>query len=61
MPPSASSAPHRQRTVIVPILLGRGVRPWEGLDGLERDCRVEATSSPTGCAHLTFTRTPADS
>jgi dihydrofolate reductase len=45
--------------VVVPILLGRGVRLWEGLEGLEADYRVEATSSPRGVTHLTFTRTSA--
>ncbi|MEX5272159.1 dihydrofolate reductase family protein [Kocuria sabuli] len=45
--------------VVVPILLGRGVRLWEGLEGLEADYQVEATSSPTGVTHLTFTRTSA--
>ena len=42
--------------VVVPILLGRGVRLWTGLEGLEKDYRVEATSSPSGVTHLTFTR-----
>ncbi|MEX5303528.1 dihydrofolate reductase family protein [Kocuria sabuli] len=45
--------------VMVPILLGRGVRLWEGLEGLEADYQVEATCSPTGVTHLTFTRTSA--
>lgn len=45
--------------VVVPILLGRGVRLWDGLDGLERDYTIEATSSPSGVTHLTFTRTGA--
>jgi hypothetical protein len=43
--------------VVVPILLGRGVRLWHGLEGLEKDYRVEATSSPSGVTHVTFTRT----
>src|SRR3954453_15431640 len=43
--------------VIVPILLGRGVRLWDGLEGLEKDFQVEATSSPSGVTHVTFTRT----
>jgi dihydrofolate reductase len=43
--------------VVVPILLGRGVRLWDGLEGLEKDYAVEATSSPSGVTHLTFTRT----
>jgi dihydrofolate reductase len=42
--------------VVVPILLGRGVRLWEGLEGLEKDYKVEATSSPSGVTHVTFTR-----
>ena len=42
--------------VVVPILLGRGARLWEGLEALERDYQVEATSSPTGVTHVTFTR-----
>jgi len=42
--------------VVVPILLGRGVRLWEGLEGLEKDYDVEAVSSPSGVTHVTFTR-----
>ena len=42
--------------VVVPILLGRGVRLWDGLEGLEKDFEVEATSSPSGVTHVTFTR-----
>ena len=42
--------------VVVPILLGRGVRLWDGLEGLEKDYEVEATSSPSGVTHVTFTR-----
>ena len=37
--------------VVVPILLGRGVRLWDGLEGLEKDYKVEATSSPSGVTH----------
>jgi dihydrofolate reductase len=43
--------------VVVPILLGRGVRLWDGLEGLEQDYQVQATSSPSGVTHVTFTRT----
>jgi dihydrofolate reductase len=43
--------------VVIPILLGRGVRLWDGLEGLEKDYQVEATSSPSGVTHVTFTRT----
>ncbi|MGA6161136.1 dihydrofolate reductase family protein [Amycolatopsis magusensis] len=42
--------------VVVPILLGRGVRLWDGLEGLEEHYQVEATSSPSGVTHVTFTR-----
>jgi dihydrofolate reductase len=41
--------------VQVPILLGRGVRLWDGLEGLEARYDVEAVSSPSGVTHLTFT------
>ncbi len=42
--------------VLVPILLGRGVRLWDGLEALEQRYDVEAVSSPSGVTHLTFTR-----
>ena len=42
--------------VVVPIVLGRGVRLWDGLEGLERDYEIEAVSSPSGVTHLTFAR-----
>jgi dihydrofolate reductase len=45
---------------VSPILLGRGVRLWDGLEGFEKDYLVEATSSPSGVTHLTFTRAGAD-
>jgi dihydrofolate reductase len=42
--------------VQVPILLGRGVRLWDGLEGLEQDYAVEAVTTPSGVTHLTFSR-----
>jgi dihydrofolate reductase len=45
--------------VVVPILLGRGVRLWDGLEGLEKSYQAEATSSPSGVTHVTFTRAGA--
>ena len=42
--------------VQVPILLGRGVRLWDGLEGFEERYDVESLSSPSGVAHMTFTR-----
>jgi dihydrofolate reductase len=44
-------------TVVVPILLGRGVRLWDRLEGLEKDYEIEAISSPSGVTHVTFNRT----
>ncbi|MEE3850187.1 dihydrofolate reductase family protein [Gordonia sp. LSe1-13] len=42
--------------VMVPILLGRGERLWEGLEGLEQRFRIESVTSPSGVIHLTFER-----
>jgi dihydrofolate reductase len=42
--------------VIAPIVLGRGVRLWDGLEGLEDRFAIEAVSTPSGVTHLTFTR-----
>jgi dihydrofolate reductase len=45
--------------VQVPIVLGRGVSVWEGLEGLEETYGVEAVSSPSGVTHVTLTRRAA--
>ncbi len=45
--------------VVVPILLGRGERIWDGLEGIESDYEIEAVSSPSGVTHVTFTRAGA--
>lgn len=42
--------------VVVPIVLGRGTRLWDGLEGLESTFAVESVSSPSGVVHLTLTR-----
>src|SRR5258708_35265443 len=42
--------------VQVPIVLGRGVRLWDGLEALEGDYEIEAISAPSGVTHLTFDR-----
>ena len=42
--------------VQVPIVLGRGVRVWDGLEALEKDYDIEAVSAPSGVTHLTFDR-----
>jgi dihydrofolate reductase len=40
----------------VPIVLGRGVRLWDGLESLESRYDIEPVSAPSGITHLTFTR-----
>jgi dihydrofolate reductase len=42
--------------VQVPILLGRGVRLWDGIEGIEDRFAIESVVSPSGVTHLTFTR-----
>jgi dihydrofolate reductase len=41
---------------IVPIVLGRGERLWDGLDDLESRFQMEFVSSPSGVTHLTLSR-----
>jgi dihydrofolate reductase len=42
--------------VVAPVVLGRGERLWDGLEGLEERFDIEATPSPSGVVHLTFVR-----
>ncbi|MET9557310.1 dihydrofolate reductase family protein [Streptomyces sp. NPDC006645] len=42
--------------VVVPILLGRGERLWDGLEGLEKEYDIESVSTPSGVTHLMFSR-----
>lgn len=42
--------------VVVPILLGRGVRLWDGQEGLEARYDIRSEASPSGVTHLTFER-----
>lgn len=42
--------------VQVPIVLGRGVRIWDGLEALEDTFDIEVVSTPSGVTHLTFQR-----
>jgi dihydrofolate reductase len=44
--------------VVVPIVLGRGVRLWDGLEDVQERFDVQTVSTPSGVAHLTFTRKP---
>src|SRR3954468_6416665 len=52
----AAGLSDRMHLAAAPILLGRGVRLWDGLEGLEQDYDVEATSAPSGVTHLTLSR-----
>jgi dihydrofolate reductase len=49
----------RLHVAIAPILLGRGIRPWDDLRGLEAGYTVKAETAPSGTSHLTFQRKPA--
>jgi dihydrofolate reductase len=42
--------------VVVPIVLGRGERLWDGLEGIEERFDVTTTPSPSGVVHLVFER-----
>ena len=42
---------------VVPIILGRGVRLWDGLEGIERDFSVASETTPSGVTHITFSKT----
>lgn len=46
----------RFHVAITPILLGRGIRLWDDLRGLERDYAVYAETAETGVVHLAFDR-----
>lgn len=42
--------------VVVPIILGRGVRLWDGLEGLETRFDIESVTTRSGVTHMFFTR-----
>ena len=46
----------RMHIIIAPIVLGRGERLSDGLEGRERHFGLEAVSTPSGITHVTFTR-----
>jgi dihydrofolate reductase len=41
---------------VVPIVLGRGERLWDGLEGLEKRFQAESVTTPSGVTHMTFIR-----
>lgn len=46
----------RLHVAIAPILLGRGIRLWDDLRGLEAGYTVKTETAPSGTIHLTFQR-----
>jgi dihydrofolate reductase len=42
--------------VLVPLVLGGGVRLWDGLGGLHKRFDLETVTLPSGATHLFFTR-----
>jgi dihydrofolate reductase len=42
--------------VVSPIVLGRGERLWDGLEGLEERFEIESVASPSGVVHLLMER-----
>ena len=46
--------------VVVPIVLGRGVRLWDGLEGVEERFDITATPSPSGVVHYVWARKPRE-
>jgi dihydrofolate reductase len=42
----------------IPIVLGRGVRLWDGLESLHKRYAVESATMPNGTTHHFFTKTP---
>lgn len=46
----------RLHVAMAPILLGRGIRLWDDLRGLETGYTVKAETAESGTAHITFQR-----
>ena len=43
--------------VVVPIIVGRGVNLWDGLEGVEANFRrIESVTSPSGVIHVVMSR-----
>ena len=41
---------------VVPVVLGRGERLWDGLEGMHERFDAESVTMPSGVTHITFTR-----
>lgn len=44
----------------IPVVLGRGVRLWDGLESLHKRYAIESATMPNGTIHLFFTKTPSE-
>lgn len=55
---AAGLVDHLQVTV-TPIILGRGVRLWDGLESFEDGYDVQSVTTPSGVTHITFDRKQA--
>jgi len=42
--------------VVVPIVIGRGERLWDGLAGMHQRFDIQSVTVPSGATHLFFTR-----
>ncbi|GAA0670731.1 dihydrofolate reductase family protein [Kitasatospora atroaurantiaca] len=42
--------------VVVPMVLGRGVRLWDGLEGVDKRFGIESVTTPSGVTHITMRR-----
>ena len=40
----------------IPVVVGRGIRLWDGLGGLHEQYDVESMTMPNGTTHFFFTR-----
>ena len=54
--PGAADLIEYAHLVVVPIMLGRGERLWEGMEGLDERYDVESVASPNGVVHIVLTR-----
>lgn len=44
--------------VIKPVVLGRGVRLWDGLEGIQERFAIETVASTDGAVHQLWNRLP---
>lgn len=42
--------------IVVPVVIGRGIRLWDGLERLEERFNLQSLTMPSGATHVTFSR-----